>query len=445
MFKYINIGNPRSVGIKKNILQSFFIKGGNIGISFLLVPMTITYLSPERYGIWITLSSIIGWLSYFDIGIGNGLRNKLGEAIAKKQFNLARIYVSTTYAIFFLLIFLIIALFYALNPLINWEKVLNTPSGMGKELFYLAQIVTILFCLQFIIKLLNTILIADQRPARVDLINLISSLVSLILIFILTKVSQGNLILLGFILGISPVVVLLVASIFFFRTTYRYLAPSLKFVNFRYAGSLFSLGLNFFLIQIIVLIVFSTTNIIITQLYGPAAVTPYNVAFRYFSIIIMGFNIISTPFWSAYTNAYFTNDFNWIRNSVRKLIRIWILFGVGTIILIAVSNPFYKIWVGDQVQVSFGLSLLLGMYAILANWSAIFTNFINGVSKIRLQLYLSVFLGLINIPLSIFLGKALGVGGVVLSTCICMIISAVWAPLQYYKIINNRTNGIWGK
>ena len=79
----INKGHKRSVKAKKNILASFLIKGGNIAISLILVPLTIHYVNPTQYGIWLTLSSIIGWFAFFDIGFGNGLRNKFAEEIGR--------------------------------------------------------------------------------------------------------------------------------------------------------------------------------------------------------------------------------------------------------------------------------------------------------------------------------------------------------------------------
>jgi len=99
-------GHERSVKAKKNILASFVIKGLGIAISLVLVPLTINYINPSRYGIWLTLSSIVGWFSFFDIGFGNGLRNKLAEAKAKGEEELAKIYVSTTYAILSIIIVL---------------------------------------------------------------------------------------------------------------------------------------------------------------------------------------------------------------------------------------------------------------------------------------------------------------------------------------------------
>src|SRR3954447_21221750 len=94
---FVNKGHQRSVKAKKNIVTSFLIKGVSIAISFLLVPMTIHYVNASQYGIWLALSSIITWMSFFDIGFTQGLRNKFGEAKAQGNVQLARIYISTTY------------------------------------------------------------------------------------------------------------------------------------------------------------------------------------------------------------------------------------------------------------------------------------------------------------------------------------------------------------
>ena len=99
---FLSTGHSRSIRAKKNIFASFGLKGISILISFFLVPLVLNYIDITKYGIWLTLSSIIGWFGFFDIGLGNGLRNKFAEAIAKGQKELARIYVSTTYAILFI-------------------------------------------------------------------------------------------------------------------------------------------------------------------------------------------------------------------------------------------------------------------------------------------------------------------------------------------------------
>lgn len=176
-------GNQRSIKAKKNILMLVIIKGFSIAVSLVLVPLTIHYINPTRYGIWITLTSIVGWFSFFDVGLGHGLRNKFAEAITKGNYELARIYVSTTYAILGGIVALVLIIFFSINPFLDWSKILNTPPDMADELSTLALIVFGFFCIEFVLRLITTILTADQQPAKASFFDLLGGLVSLSIIF----------------------------------------------------------------------------------------------------------------------------------------------------------------------------------------------------------------------------------------------------------------------
>ena len=159
-------GHERSVKAKKNIILSGVIKGISIAISLVLVPLTIHYVNPTKYGIWLTLSSIIGWFSFFDIGLGNGMRNKFAEAMAKGEHEQAKVYVSTTYAILSIIIGIVLGIFFVVNQFVDWTKILNTPADMARELSLLATIVFTFFSIRFVLNLVTTIMTANQEPAR---------------------------------------------------------------------------------------------------------------------------------------------------------------------------------------------------------------------------------------------------------------------------------------
>jgi O-antigen/teichoic acid export membrane protein len=438
-------GHERSNKAKKNILQAIIIKGIGIAISLVLVPLTIHYVNPTQYGIWLTLGSIIGWFNFFDIGFGNGLRNKFAEAVAKGEHDLARTYVSTTYAILCIIIAIVLVLFFCINPFLNWSRILNTPDSMKGELSLLAMMVFVFFCIQFVLQLLNTVMTANQEPAKASIFNLLGSIFSLTVIFILTKTTKGNLIYLGAALGFAPVLVLIVSSFWFYNKQYKRYSPSFSHVKFKFARDLMTLGIKFFVLQIAALIIYETSNIIIAQLFGPAQVTPFNIAYKYFSVISMAFSIIMLPFWSAFTEAWFKKDIVWIKNVMKNLIILWGLISFVAFIMLVSSNFIYRMWVGKEIVVPFSISIVIAAYVILNAWCAIFSNFLNGVGKIKLQIYGGVLGALINIPLAIFLGKHMGISGVLLSTCILAAVSAVWSPIQYRKLITNTAKGIWNK
>ena len=200
-------GHERSVKAKKNILASFLIRGGSIAISLVLVPLTINYVNPSKYGIWLTLSSIVAWFSFFDIGLTQGLRNRFAEAKAKAEDHISQVYVSTTYAILGIVFTSVWIIYLIINPFLNWSSIINVEESMGRELSILALIVFTYFCFSSILRIITTVLTANQQPAIASLIDLIGQAISLILIFILVKTTEGSLIYLGLAFCLAPLVV----------------------------------------------------------------------------------------------------------------------------------------------------------------------------------------------------------------------------------------------
>ncbi len=444
---YILKGHSRSVKAKKNIITSFLIKGFSIVVGFLFIRLAYHYIDETRLGIWFTISSLLTWFSFFEIGLGKGLRNKLAEALALNDKKLAKEYISTTYAMLSLIIAGVALLFFSFSPFLNWAKILNTPESMGKELFLLSSIVFGSFFLRFILQLLTNVFFADQRPALANAFGPASNFLSLIIIYILTKTTEGSLIYLGLAMSISPLFIFVIASLFFYLDEYKDIRPSFKAVNFKYARSLVNLGVKFFILSIGHIIKYQTANIIIAQYFGPAEVTPYNIAYKYFHILAMIFTIILSPLWSAFTEAWIQKEHGWITNAIKKVFRIWIVLSILGLVMLAGAKWFYAFWVSEKVEIPFSLSAIMAVYFILYTFGGIFVQFVNGVSKIKLQLYSSVIGAIIFFPMAHLFIKVLhmGVEGLVLATLITNWYGPILSPIQYRKIITNKAKGIWNK
>lgn len=442
----IQRGHPRSVKIKRHILASFLIKGTSIIIGFLLVPITLEYVDKEQYGIWLTLSSVIAWFALFDVGLGHGLRNKLSAALAIDDVVTAKALVSSTYAIIAGIAATLLAVFLLLNPLINWSVVLNVAPGSIENLSLVALVTFSFFCTTFVLQLLHPIFLAHQSPSMVGLLNLMANFISLVIIILLTKLTAGSLLYLALAVGLSPVFVLSCASIYLYTTRYRAIAPSLKCVDKHYFYDLSSLGFKFFLIGITGLIIFSTDNLIIVQLFGPDEVPAYQVAFKYFGLITSVFTIVGVPFWSAYTEAHVKNDTTWILRTNKKLQIMWLGLLITSLVMLAVSPWFYRIWV-PGIDVGFTLSVMMCVYVLSLAWGNIFVMYINGVGKVRLQIITSIAGALLNIPLSYILAKSfdLGTAGIILASTICIGYGPILAPIQFKKLIHNSASGIWNR
>lgn len=451
-FKSFFKGHERTVKAKKNIIASVFIKGLSIIVGFLIMRVNLNYLDETKYGIWVTLYAFIAWFAFFEIGLGDGLKNKLAEALANKKYKLAKIYVSTTYAILSIITAVIAIVFFIANYyFLDWTLLLGLEESSMSELTTLASILFGFFFLTFVIKLISVVLYADQRPAIANTFGPIGNLFVLIIMYILTLTTEGSLIYLGWVLSVIPMIVLLMASIYFYSGEYKRIAPSYKYVKFSFAKGLLNLGVKFFLIQISALIMFQSSNFIIALYYGVKEVTPFNFAHKYFSIILMIFTIVVTPFWSAFTEAWTKKDIKWIQKTIKNLFRIWIGAVIVSIFLFLISDIFFEIWVGEEkmktMVISTKLKLSLIIYFLLFTFGSVFNMFINGVGKLTIQMYSLLIGALMFVPISIFFIKYLhwGIESVVVASIIANFYSPFIAPIQYYKLIKNKANGIWNK
>lgn len=445
--KYLQSDDERTALIKKNIVGSFGLKVIDIAIGFLLVPLSLAYLTQTDYGIWLIISSMVNWLNFFDIGISHGYRNKLAVALSNKDFELAKIYTSTTYVIVGFLSVLIAVIGIAVIPFINWSRALNTEAIHNDTLTLVMLVVVISFSIQLSLKIITSVFLANQLPFFSNLINAITKVVTVVLIAVLILFTEGNLYFYAIIFSLAPLLVLLGSTIFFFNKKYSAYSPSLSYFDKTKIKDLMGLGIKFFILQLGATMLFLTDNIIIAHVLTPADVTPYQITLKYFSVVLVSFSIIITPYWSAITEAFNKNEYDWIKKSIKTLNKIWGLGVLLSLVLFALFYPVLKIWVGDDIDVPLLLAIQCLAFVILQTKNNIYTFFLNGTGKIVVQMLTGILTLVINIPLSIYFAKYLNLGsaGVLLATNCSIIIYIVTRKIQYHKIINKTANGIWAK
>lgn len=444
----INKGHDRSVKAKKNIIASFLIKGISIAISLVLVPLTINYINPSRYGIWLTLSSIVGWFGFFDIGLTQGLRNKFAEAKARGEDTLAQVYVSTTYAILAIIFCFVWLVFLLINHFLNWAHILNISENMQSEISILAVIVFTYFCLYFVLRVITTLLIADQQPAKSSVIDILGQIFSLIFIVFLVKTTEGSLIKLGIALCVSPVLVLIGANFFFFKGAFRKYSPSFSKIKFSYAKGLFNIGLIFFVIQVANILQYESANIIIARSFGTEKVTAYNIVYKYFSVLNMIFLIFLTPFWSAATEAYLKDDIQWIKKAIKNYNFLNILLMCVGILMLIFSDRVYTLWLGyGKVNIDFPLSFFGFLFFNLSMFGGKYVSFLNGISALRIQFWANVISPFLYVAIVLILIKHyhMGVYAVFIAAILSNYNTYLLAPIQYYQVVYKKKKGIWIK
>lgn len=437
-------GDERSVLVKKNIAGSVLIKGWSCVVQFLLVPVTLKCLNQYEYGIWLTISSILLWVDQFDIGLGNGLRNKLAEAIARNELERARRLVSTTFVMLTLIVIPIILVALLLIYNIDLYSFLNVDVKVVDNIKDVLVLSVAFVGATFIFKFIGNVYLGLQLPAINNLLVVSGQTLSLAGIFGISFFYDLSLLDVACIYTVSPLLVYLLSYPITF-SKYNFLRPSLRLFDRAELDGLFSLGIKFFFVQIAGLVIFATSNILISRLLSPSEVTPYQISYKYFSLTIMLFTLIAAPLWSATTDAYTKGDWDWINKMMKKMRKVMILFFVLLFVMFVASELVYYIWVGRSVNIGYLLSALMALYMALLIFSTCYSNILFGIGKIRLITIVTVFQAVIYIPLAICLGHKWGLYGIVLALLLVNMLCAVCNKIQFDKLSVGSAKGIWNK
>lgn len=439
--------DSRSKKMYKNTVAMIGIRGVSMILTLISAPIMLHHVDRADYGVLLTLTSIVGWVGYMDVGLGNGLRNKLPEFLAKGDFHSAKKIVSSCYVTLAIYVALIIVIFLMVSPFVDWLGVLNSPTSDAGEIRGLTNVVFIAFCIQFLFGLINSILFAYQMPAFQSLFTFMGQFVALIALVIQVYVFDVTSVLqIGAVNSIIPPLVLFWGSIGLFRTKLKEIAPSFKLFEFKSVGSILSLGLKFFVLQMITIVLFQANSIIIARVVSPEAVVEYNLAFKYVSLLTMIFTIVITPVWSATTDAYVRKDFEWINKTLsfsRKVCIASIFIGV---LMVLASKFVYGMWLGrGSIDINYSTTGLILLYISFEMLYKVYGTIINGTGKVFAQIILTGIIAIIYIPLAIFLGNLCGLSGVLIANTIVFALNYVWSKLQCNKLINQTATGIWNK
>lgn len=439
-------GDARSKRAKKNVSVAFVCRGISLLIGFLVVPLTLNYAGKAEYGIWLTIYSIISWFTFFDVGLGNGLRNKLAEALACGDVVLARRYVSSAYGFIALVSMALFAIFFSVSLFLPWNKILNTDLVSNNELMWTVIAVFFFFCIELVLKLLGSMLQAIQRHAINNIISLVAQVYGLIAIYALTRLTDGSLFKLCLVFGSKTAIILIISSIVLFWGSLKYLRPKFSFFSVQHAKPLFKLGAWFFVAQILYLIVHQSSSILVIQFFGPEEVTVYNLAKKYITLSSMMFIMVLSPYLTAFTEAYVKEEYDWIKRTMKNIRKIWALSSLVVVIMVLVHKFMFKIWIGDSISIPSILIVVLAISTILGSLSSQYTLFLNGIGKVRMQVIIGAIQAVVFIPLSyLFYSLGAGLASIALVNVVNSLLF-VWVFRYQYRLLMNKTaQGVWNK
>lgn len=441
-----HITSTRSSLLQKNILASFIIKGWSAVIVLLMVPATLHCLGEYKNGIWLTISSLLLWIDNMDIGLGNGLRNKIAEYMAHGERERTRSLVSSTFALLSCIIIPVMLVLLLLIAVGDPYQVFNAAPTKVPHLDQVLMVTVILVCTSFVFKLIGNFYMGLQLPAVSNLLIALGQTLALIGTYIVLWSGSHSLMFIALVNTVSPLLVYLLAYPYTFFYKYPQLRPSFRLIDFKEAKAVINMGVQFFIMQISSVVLFMTSNILISNLFSPEMVTPYQITYRYFSILLVVFTVICMPFWNATTDAYQRNDMEWIRQAASKLRLMTIGILLCLIVMVALSDIVYAIWIDRQTVIDIRMSIVMAAYIFILIYSMRYSYFINGIGTLRLQLIFTATAAIVFIPLA-YLATwwTHDIIWFMVVMCLVNIPGLIVNRIQFYKLINGKAKGIWNK
>ena len=299
-----------------NSIGAFLVKGAGLLVSMISIPAYIGYFGEATVlGVWYTILSVITWIDFFDLGIGNGLRNNLTKCLAENDWSAAKELISSAYVIIGILSVLLIGIGNLLIGIVNWNHVLNISGAILSGRVLETAIKRIFFgvVLHFFLKLISSVIYALQKSVLNNLISMIGNVLRLVFVLVAPKSTpEENLLAIANAYTFFACIPYLVASVIIFTTKYRTMAPSLGWYRKEAAGKVMQIGGIFFICQILYMLLINTNDLCITYFAGPENTAEYTIYFKLFSVIGTLAQLALTPVWSMVTKALYEKSYTWL-------------------------------------------------------------------------------------------------------------------------------------
>jgi O-antigen/teichoic acid export membrane protein len=390
------------------------------------VPLAITYLGTERYGLWMAISSVVAMLGLADMGMGNGLLNAISTADGKSDEKSAIESVSSAFLMLTAVAAAILVIALVVNPVLPWQTIFKVRTALAAgEVRPTVLVLAVCVALNLPLGIVDKVQIGFQEGFRNNLWQSASALLGLGSIIAAIHFRGGLPLLVAAIAG-APTLARAANWIVQFTITRPWLRPSLRSFDRRRAAQLTKTGSIFFILNLLMIIGYSSDGIIIAHYQGPSALATYAVVQKlFFSTAVSEFLI--APLWPAFGEAIARDDYGWIRRTIRRsLILNFALTALIGIPLVIYGRQLVAWWTVSKILAPVSLLVSFAVLRMLMVYQGTLSVFLNHGDMLRKQLGFFSLASLCSIALKVVLVKPLGEAGVVWATVAGFGLLYVW-------------------
>lgn len=396
-----------------------------ISSSLITVPLTLKYLGNERFGLWMTISSVLAMASFADFGVGNGVLNTVAKAFGKDDLEGVRKAVSSGFAVLNSIAAVLLLSFFAIYRFVNWADFFRVYSPQARvEAGPALTVFAVCFALNISMDVVQRVQLGLQQGYRYGLWQLCGSTSGFVGVLCSIWLHVSLPVLVIAVAG-APIVSTMLNAIHFFGFVRPDLRPSLVLVSRDMIERIARLGGLFFVLQVVCAVAYSADNFIIARTLGAGNVPEYSIPQRMFALITMMSSMLIAPLWPAYSEAISRGHMKWVQSTLKtSLLVVFCSAAVASLTLLLLSHKLIYWWVGSRIHPPFPLLAGLALWTVISCCADAVAMFLNGGEVIRFQVIVASIFGLGCIITKVFYVHHFGISGV------------PWATVTTFLLLN---------
>jgi O-antigen/teichoic acid export membrane protein len=422
---------------KRTFLLSGIANYGAIIVSVVVgvisVPIGLHYFGPVLYGIWFVIGSILAYLRTSDFGISLSTLTLMAQSSESSHHRIIlRRSIGMLLGISIVFIGLTLTVVHSFP---GWVGIFGkVPPSLQGEAAAAALAIGILVLLRLPTTVFSAAFSGLQQVYWSRVYGALSSITALGAL-VTTVLIGGNLVTLAIFTGLGGLLVGIMSGVHLFLT-HPQVRPRLteRVTGAPAAGFLFTSGIRFFTLQIAVLIILNTDNIIISHYLGPEEVTPYAITFRLFQMGLMMVAATIIALWPMYGQASERGEWEWIQRTYNRSIFSQIIPGgliwIGGIIF---SQAIVTLWAGPVAYGGLLVAFALGGYVYISSFGGSNASLVNGLNPTNIVVIFGLTEAALNLGISLVLVEPLGIGGVALGTFVASLMVNTWFYPLYIR------------
>lgn len=383
------------------ILANVGSKAASLAVMVLSVSLTLPYLGAQRFGIWMTIASFSGMLTFLGMGVGNALTNQVANRSAAGETDSVRRTISGGLGLLLLVGLAVACCLFSLVDWLPWGRLIKaTEPALLLEAQQTGKLFALLFGLNLFTTGIQSVFAGLQRSFEVHLVNAAGATAALLALGLAARSHAGLPELLLSTLGVQTLASLSLLWLLARRGLLSLVRLGLAIRS--EAGGLLRTGGLFFVLQIGTMVGWGSDALIISSTLGPASVAVYSVAVRLFQFVTQPLAIMNAPLWGAYVDAHAKGDTRFIKRTLKASL----LFTLGVasfagLVLFLIGPWVLSYWTHGAIVVPEMLLGLVAVWTVFDCCGVALGMFLNGLHIVRQQVIVVAIFCMLVLPLKI--------------------------------------------